>query len=224
MTATDTDEIAETHDGHHQPAESILTPYRGQPVMAAGVAIPNAAGGLHEALKVDPIELEIGDTVYVVLECEVRPPSYDPLDKDNYRGPLKLVNRLHAVEGTFVDQELVKAHLDVQRQRIEEAKSIEERRRQEEAGQGELPLDEQPAGNGQPEQVGDVLDDVIGTAEEAETDAAARGDRMAQLHTWSKPDLIARAGELSIAGRHDLTKAELIEQIADTEAEEGTDG
>lgn len=210
----------ETHDGTVTPTTSVLTPYRGQPVMAAGIAIPNASGGLQAALAVDPVELEIGSIVHVVLQCEVRPPQYDPIDKDNNRGPLRLVNRLHALEGTFVDAAIVKAQLDAQRERVEQAKSIEEQRKREEAG--EVPLfDPDDDRGGEPDTVGSVLDDALGLAEDAETTTTARIERLAELKELSRDDVRELARTLEVEGRSTMTRTELEAAIVDAEHEGG---
>lgn len=218
---TDGDTIAETHDGSPTHPDSILTPYRGQPVTAAGIAIPNAAGGLQAALAVDPVELEIGSIVHVVLQCEVRPPQYDPIDKDNNRGPLRLVNRLHALEGTFVDAAIVKAHLDEQRERIQRADALAEQRDREQAG--EIPLfdpdSDEPNGKTMP--VGEVLDRALDLAQDAEDGAEWRRARTAELDQFDKPGLLELAGDYEIRGRTGLTKSELVDAICDHEEEQG---
>lgn len=202
---TDTD-IPETHDGTTVHPDSVLTPYRGKAVIAAGITINNASGGLQEALNVDPVELDLGDTVYVVLECAVRPPQYDPIDKDNLRGPLKLVNRLHAIDATFVDGDLVKQHLDAKRLRIEEAE-----------GTLQLPFEDGDGKGGEPQTVGQVLDDALDLADAAEQDSEWREQRVSELDGKGKPELLEIAATLDIPRRTSLTKTELVDAIVDTE-------
>lgn len=206
MTATDT-----------PPTGPPLGYYLERPVQGATLQITGTGASLDKGLAMGPVALDPGSEVDVVLRCKVTEHRHEfDEDFDAYQ----LVNRLKAEAATIVEAGQVASEaLDQAEEVIARRKSEAERRKREESGELELPL-----GDGEPQTVGDVLDDVIGTAEEAEVDTAARGDRMAQLHTWDKAALLDRAGELSIRGRHDLTKAELVEQIADWETEEGTDG
>lgn len=111
-----------------------LTPYKGHDVLSSTVSIRNTGDGLSEAMKVDPVELTLGTTVHVVLECTVEKHRYDPVDKDNSSGPLQLVNMLKAGRATLVDAGLVEAELNEQEKRIAEA-----------AGEPQLDLDEEEA-------------------------------------------------------------------------------
>lgn len=42
-----------------------------------------------------------------------------------------------------------------------------------------------------------------------------KGGKAPPYEEWSKEDLLERAGELDITGRHDMTKKELIEALRD---------
>lgn len=217
-----TDPLPETQDGAIRPAESVLTPYRDRSVLSSAVSITNAGDGLSDAMKIEPIELDMGETVYVVLECLVRPPQYDPIEKDNLRGPLKLVNRLRAGAATIIDYDLVKEQIEAQKSKVANAEREAERAKREEAG--EVPLfddDGQPRG-GDPEPVGKILggvDAVIDIAEEAEQTAEWRNLRTKELDTFAIPGLLELAGSegYEIPGRHSMVKAELVDAIADVE-------
>lgn len=98
-----------------------LNSFEGRSVAMAGVEVRNAAGGLQEAMKVDPEEYHHGEELFVVLRCEVTKIRHDPIkDLDS----LRRVHILTASDATIVDGSLVEEALDAQAQRIEEAAGI----------------------------------------------------------------------------------------------------
>lgn len=99
-----------------------LTPFDGREVLNTTVAIRNAGDGLSKAMEIDPIELHHGDSVYVVLECEVEKLRFDPI-KDTQA--LSRVHMLKAGVATLVDEALVADALDAQRRAIEEAAGVQ---------------------------------------------------------------------------------------------------
>lgn len=104
---------------------TTLTPYQGIAVLGSTVSIRNTGDGLSQAMKVEPVELEIGRKVYVVLECEVEKHRHEPANADSPRSGLVLVNMLKAGRATLVDQDLVAAALDQQSKKLEEAEGIQ---------------------------------------------------------------------------------------------------
>jgi hypothetical protein len=195
-----------------------LGTYKGHDVLGATVSIRNTGHGLEEAMGVDPVELELGERVYVVLECEVEKHRYDPI-KDTHG--LQLVNMLKAGRATIVDGDLVRKHLDEQQARIDEA-----------AGQQTLDFDGVEPPSGEPEQVGEVIDgldmftrtddtDPLDDAEAIEQSADWRNQRTRQLDELSKDELRRMADSYGIPGRGKLVKAELVEAIVDHEDENG---
>ena len=99
-----------------------LKKFERRDVTAASIKVTRAGDGLSQALKVDPVEYHHGDTVYVVLECTVT-----NIDYPMVKGSEELVRRhtLTAGTATTVDAELVKAVLEEQRIRIEQALGVE---------------------------------------------------------------------------------------------------
>lgn len=100
-----------------------IADYEGHAVTGATVSIRNTGDGLSKAMRVDPVKLELGQTVYVVLECEVEKHRYDPAD---FADDLTLVNMLKAGRATLVDQAVVRKALDEQEQRIKDAEPQQE--------------------------------------------------------------------------------------------------
>lgn len=106
--------------------------FEGKPVVAVGVEIRNAAGGLQEALKFDPVEWPQGAEQFIVLRCLVKAIDHEPVDKDNYSGPQRRVHVLHAAEAFPIDAGVVEAELAEQRERIKRERI---KREEEESGQ-----------------------------------------------------------------------------------------
>lgn len=98
-----------------------LTDFEGLRVAAVGVEMPNAAGGLQEAMKFEPIEWHHGDEGYVVLHYTTQKVRFDPMIKDAVE-PLRRVHVLHVDEAAPIDGKLVRAQMAKFRERIEKAK------------------------------------------------------------------------------------------------------
>ena len=109
-------------------APPALGVFEGEPVLQSSIVIPNAGGGLREAMKVDPALWHKGDVVNLVLQCVVTDVSFKGI-----KGLSVGWNRVHrfdAETATVVDEAIVGAQLAEQKRRIREA-----------AGEFELPLD-----------------------------------------------------------------------------------
>lgn len=101
---------------------SALNAFEGKDVRRAGIEIPNAAGGLRDAMKIEPREFHQGDEVYIVLKCIVQKVRFDPIDREDPAGDQERVHVFNAETATFVDEALVGDVLDQQRDRIQRAK------------------------------------------------------------------------------------------------------
>lgn len=106
---------------------SKLTPYKGRQVVRTTVSIRNAGDGLSEGMSIDPMELDQGSTVYVVLECKVDDHVHKPLTEAPNLLELKQV--LRAGAATIVHRDLVEAHIAEQRERIQLARDEAEGKR-----------------------------------------------------------------------------------------------
>jgi len=118
--------------------EGILEDFEGNPVTAVGVEIRNAGGGLSESLGVDPVMLHGGDTVYVVMRCDVTGINHKPIKGDE--GNWKRVMVMRATDATIMDSAAVRKALDSQRDRIKREKERRE-------GINHLFVDPEPDGN-----------------------------------------------------------------------------
>lgn len=98
-----------------------LSKFDGRDVLSAGIAVTNAGDGLSKALAVEPTEFHHGETVYVVMECEVTKVSHDPV-KDT--DALRRVHTLKAGNATIIDGELVAEALEAQAEKIEQAAGV----------------------------------------------------------------------------------------------------
>lgn len=80
-----------------------LGTYDGRPITKSSITIPNAGGGLHEALGLDPVLLHTGEEVDVLLRCTVGKHTHDPImEKGEDTGEWNLVFTLHADRGTIL--------------------------------------------------------------------------------------------------------------------------
>lgn len=127
-------------EGHHPN----LTPYKGRAVVGATVKIRNTGDGLSSAMAVEPVELEVGSRVHVVLECVVEKHLHEPEEKNVY-DRLVLVNDLKAGRATIVSGDIVRDYLDEQQRKIEEAEGVLRLPGTGDEGDGEFDLPEHEA-------------------------------------------------------------------------------
>lgn len=104
---------------------SKLGEFEGEKVLSAGIELPDAAGGLREALAIEPQAFhDDGSKRFVVLEVGLEKIRFDPI-RDGKEGAKLGWRRVHVFKtsgATFVDADLVKSHIDQQRERIQRAK------------------------------------------------------------------------------------------------------
>lgn len=60
-----------------------LSQFEGHDVLRSAIKIPNAGGGLRDALKVAPVKLEYGEEVLLVVRAKVRKVDHAPFEKDS---------------------------------------------------------------------------------------------------------------------------------------------
>jgi hypothetical protein len=104
-----------------------LGEHEGDKVLSVGIEIPGAAGGLRDALKIDPVVKHRGDEVLVLIRAKVGKLRYDPV-KDTQG-----VRRVHVLEvdtAALVEGEVYEDALDTMAERVraaqEEAAGIQQ--------------------------------------------------------------------------------------------------
>lgn len=113
-----------------------LTPFEGRSVTRSRIEIPGAAGGLQDALDVEPVELHHGEERFLLMKVETVKVRHDPIkDSDS----LARVHVLKPVAGmsTFVDATIAEKMLNEEVDRIRVA-------REEAAGVTRLPMGPDP--------------------------------------------------------------------------------
>lgn len=106
----------------------------GQPVTESGVKLSNTSG-LHAALAIDGLELNVGDTGVLTLHYEVRKVTYEAIDTEDLAGDLRRVHGLHVTNAAQGDTEDNRRLLQAQAQRLAEVLSEQERQRKADAGE-----------------------------------------------------------------------------------------
>lgn len=117
-----------------EPEKADLGEFEGLPVLAVGIEIPSAAGGLRDPLRVDPLVLHGGDRAYATFELDTRKIRFDPVEVDDNLIGWTRVHVLGVESATFVDEELVRDQLDEMKRRVEERKAEEEAAKRRESG------------------------------------------------------------------------------------------
>lgn len=103
--------------------DTALSPFEDHEVVEAAIEIPNAAGGLQDAMEIDPQEFHHGERRTIVLDVVVKKVRFDPI-KDT--GNLRRVHVFSAESATFIDRAVVAGALDEQTLKIAQARSAAE--------------------------------------------------------------------------------------------------
>lgn len=119
---------------------TVLEDFEGCAVVRSGIEIPNAAGGLRDAMEIEPRQFHHAEKVYVVLECDVSKVRFDPIKDSDDLARVHVFSAQHAV---IVDADLVKAQLQEQRDRILKAK-------EDAAGIQRIEFPDEPEDDGDP--------------------------------------------------------------------------
>lgn len=148
---------------------SMLNDFEGLPVRRSAIEIPGAAGGLREAMKIEPREFHKGEEVYVVLKTVAGKIRFDPITKAEPDGDQVRVHILDVEEASFIEADIVEPTLREQRERIRLAK-------EKAKGVMRLPTDEEllrahEAGEHSDEYVEDCVECEKEQAEDPEGDA-----------------------------------------------------
>lgn len=98
-------------------SQSALGEFEGRIVTKSPIKLTKAGDGLSTAMKIDPVALHQGDTVYVLMETTVGPITMNPYDD----GVCARVQNLVAGVATIVDASVAKATIDAQREKNQRA-------------------------------------------------------------------------------------------------------
>lgn len=103
-----------------------LGDYEGRPVIMASIVIPNAGGGLHDSLALDPVVLHTGDEFVIALRCRCENIIHEVVKhKGEDTGNYNRVHKAVAIMGQIIDADLVAKLFAEQRKRIDEAKGVQ---------------------------------------------------------------------------------------------------
>lgn len=97
---------------------AALTPFEGRPVISVGLESPGAAGGLRDALTVDPVEFSHDQLVAVILIGPVAKIRFEEVkDTDG----LRRVHVMQVDEAAIIDPAAVEGLLADQREKVQAA-------------------------------------------------------------------------------------------------------
>lgn len=114
--------------------KSALGEFEGLPVLAVGIELPGAAGGLRDPLRVDPLILHGGDTAFATFELVTNKVRFDPVKVDDALIGWTRVHVMGVENATFVDENLVRDQLDEMARRVAERKEAEDAAKRKESG------------------------------------------------------------------------------------------
>lgn len=106
-------------------AATKLGTYKGREIVGAAMALRNAGDGLSEAMQLEPVDLEIGQRVHIVIEAVVDQHKLVPAIKGDLHGPLQVVAGLKAEAAKIVENPTVAKLLDKHKAALNKAKEIE---------------------------------------------------------------------------------------------------
>lgn len=177
---------------------SDLTPFEGRDVVRTGIEIPNAAGGLQAAMKVDPREFEHGEEAFVVLHVVCRKVRFDEVSPDDDDTPLERVHVFKATGAAFLDDDKVREALTAQKARIDAA--IRE-------ATGAFNLDDALAAQDD--------DDNDPTQEVDPGTAGERGAAMAKMQTMTRAQLHEVGDRVGVSTKSSRDKGQAVERLLD---------
>lgn len=99
-----------------------LHKFEGRDVIGTKAKIVKTGDGLSESVALDPVELAMDETVFLLIEAKVTRVSFDPVKDTN---SLIRVPTLTAQTVTLVEKDFAGERLEAQRVKIEQAKGIE---------------------------------------------------------------------------------------------------
>lgn len=191
--ATDEDETT------REPVLFRFELFEGLPVIGARIEVRNTAGGLNEAMDLDPVVLHQGDEFDITYRCKVIKIRHDPEDKNEPDGPQYRVHICDASRAVLVDKSLAQAEFERQAEQLAEREQIKGQQKLdvtegESAPPGEqvaveppfLGYDDLPAGEivTRIETSGDEDQDLVDAIEAYEEANGGRADILNAVKAW----------------------------------------
>lgn len=102
-----------------------LDSFEGLPVIASGIEIPGAAGGLQPAMKIDPQSWAHGEEVHFVFRCIVGKVRHEPIDRDQPNGAQRRVHVFAVADATTIGGDVVKEAIEAHRLAVAKAREAE---------------------------------------------------------------------------------------------------
>jgi hypothetical protein len=98
-------------------AEGILYDFEGSPVTLTAASVNNAGKKLSDALMVDPQIMKGGDTVFVLLRCDVTGIDHKPIQNDE--GNWRRIHAMRCTDAVIVEVTAVQRKIvDTTRQKV----------------------------------------------------------------------------------------------------------
>ncbi len=96
-----------------------LGEYAGLPITGTGVSVTRLSGGFAKAMMVEPVSVEAGDTVHLIVRAVKTGDRYEfEMDEDDVPVGVRLVQTFQATAARFSDEYSVRAALDEMSARI----------------------------------------------------------------------------------------------------------
>lgn len=105
-----------------------LGTYKGHEVVGVSMKLTKAGDGLSKAMSLDPVDLEFGQRVHLVIEAVVTEHGLKPATPGDLYGPLRNVVTLQAEAATIVENASVAKLIDRHKAALDKAKQIDGQR------------------------------------------------------------------------------------------------
>lgn len=151
------------------PITIDLGDFEGLPVRRVGVELPSAAGGLRDAIKVEPRIIHQGDEGVLLIRYQCQKVRFDPIDKDEPDGDQERVHVLKVVAAMFDDEASSEQRLLEHQAKVARAKEADK-------GTQRLPDDKEVAALLEEHDQGEHADGLRGGCPQCDDEAEASQD------------------------------------------------
>lgn len=105
-----------------------LPDFEGMPVRQAGAEVPGLAGGLRDAMKIDPEAYHQGTKVFIITEAVAQKTRFDPIDSEDPGGDQRRVHVFKAAASMILaadDADDLRSMMETHREKVRQAKEDE---------------------------------------------------------------------------------------------------